>query len=159
MRRLAVIIVLGLVVGACGRVAEKVAENVAENQPGVGNVDINQTDGTVKLEVKGDEEEGSVVFGGGDVPSDFPIPLPDGGEVQTVVDATQNSERTVSVTVTYPLDRYDEIVEFYKEWADGLPGDTQVAVTTGSYKNAIFVNDTEGLSVARRPEPFPPLRR
>ncbi len=155
MRKLAVLLALGLVLGACGRVAQNVAENVAEkvaeNQTGAENVDIQQNEGTIKVEVQGGDQEGTISVGAGEVQEDFHIPLPDGGEVQTVLDITQNGERVVNVTVAYPLDRYDELVSFYKDWADGLPGDTQVSITSGSYQNAIFVNDTEGVSVTVAP--------
>lgn len=158
MRKLVVIVALGLVVASCGRVAQKVTENVAEKvaektaeqaagDSGDANVDINQDEGTVNIQVEEDGKKGSLTIGGNEVPADFPIPLPDGGEVIAVIDTTQDGKRATTVSLTYPADRWDELVAFFQDWADGLPGDTQVTVTTGSIQSASFFNDEAEVGV------------
>lgn len=109
MRTLAILAFLGLVVAACSPsdVADKVVENAVESQDGDVDVDIDSDDGSIT--VKGEDGE-VATFGGGDLPDDLPIPLPDGGEVQQVI-ATNDGN---SVTLWYPADDFDSIADFFK---------------------------------------------
>jgi len=56
--------------------------------------------------------------GGGssvDLPDGLEIPVPDGGEVTTVLDDSSY----LAVALNYPLDRYDDIVAFYDDYTEG----------------------------------------
>ncbi len=136
MSRLVLIAALALVAAACGSVAERVVENAVENNAGIENVEIDQDSGEISIEFDDEDGSGSLTFGGGEIPDGFPIPLPDGGQVVAVIE--QGDFQTVSLT--YPGDRYDDVVEFFQEWADGLPGQTDVSTSTGSFQSASFIN-------------------
>ncbi|MFV1960627.1 MAG: hypothetical protein ACC658_02220 [Acidimicrobiia bacterium] len=89
-------------------------EQILENQEGVGNVEINEEDGTFKIEIEDEEGDVSAVFGGGEVPDGFPIPIADGGTVAAVLE--QQSDSTVSLT--YDGADYDKLKAFYEEWVN-----------------------------------------
>jgi hypothetical protein len=81
-----------LVLGACS--GGEIAEEVIENQEGVQDVDIDEDSGEINI----DTDDGSATFGGGEIPDGFPIDVPDGGEVQAVIE----SDGGASVTIVYP---------------------------------------------------------
>ncbi len=89
-------------------------EQILEGQEGVGNVEIDEDDGTFKIEIEDEEGNVSAVIGGGDVPDGFPIPVADGGTVMAVFE--QQSDSTVSIS--YDGADYDAIKAFYEEWVD-----------------------------------------
>ena len=101
---------LVMTLAACSPSA--LTEQIIESQEGVGNVEIDEEDGTVKLEIEDEEGDVSAVFGGGDVPNGFPIPIADGGTVIAVIE--QQSDSTVSLS--YDSADYDTIKAFYEEW-------------------------------------------
>lgn len=82
-------------------------------------VQIDENSGSVVIEVEDEEGGGSAVIGGGEVPADFPIPVPDGGTVVAVF--TQDSDATV--TLTYPASEYDSLVATYQAFVDGTGGE------------------------------------
>ena len=96
-----------LVLGACS--GGEIAEEVIENQEGVQDVDIDEDSGEINI----DTDDGSATFGGGEIPDGFPIDVPDGGEVQAVIE----SDGGASVTIVYP-GGYDDIVAFYESWVN-----------------------------------------
>ncbi len=87
-------------------------EQILEGQEGVDNVEIDEEDGSIKIEVSDDEGGGSVSIGGGDVPDDFPIPVADGGTVMAVMEQGSDS----SVSLTYDSADFDAIKAFYEQW-------------------------------------------
>lgn len=89
------------------------AENVIEQSGDVGNIEIDENDGTVVIEIQDDDGDTSAVIGGGDVPDDFPIPVPDGGNVMAVV--TQGVD--TSLSITYPQDQFENLKDFYSDYA------------------------------------------
>jgi hypothetical protein len=89
-------------------------EQIIEGQEGIGDVEINEDDGTFKIEIEDEEGDVSAVIGGGDVPDGFPIPVADGGTVMAVFE--QQSDSTVSIS--YDGADYDAIKAFYEEWVD-----------------------------------------
>jgi hypothetical protein len=89
-------------------------EQIIESQEGVGDVEIDEDEGTVKIEIEDEEGDASVVFGGGEVPEGFPIPIADGGTVLQVVEVQSNS----SVSLNYEVADYDRVKAFYEEWID-----------------------------------------
>ena len=106
-----------LTLSACS--GADVAEGILENQEGVGDVEIDENNGSVVIEVEDEDGGGSAVIGGGDVPDGFPIPVPDGGTVVSVF--TQDADAIV--TLTYPASEYDSLVATYQDFVDGTGGE------------------------------------
>lgn len=102
--------VAAMVIAACGSASETVAEQIIESGDGVTDVNIDGDQVTVEF----DDEEGggSIVIGGGEVPDGLAIEVPGGGEVTTSFE--QDSSYVVSLA--YPLDEFDNLVEFYTDW-------------------------------------------
>jgi len=88
------------------------AEQVLESQEGIENVEIDEDTGEVKIEVEG-EDGGSLSVGGGEVPDDFPIPIPDGGEIRAVFE----TEDEANVQASYGSGDFDAIKAFYEDWS------------------------------------------
>jgi hypothetical protein len=112
-RWIAVSVTLVMTLAACS--SSTLTEQIIESQEGVGNVEIDEEDGTVKIEIENEEGDVSAVFGGGDVPSGFPIPIADGGTVVAVIEQDSNS----TVSLSYDSADYDTIKAFYEEWIAG----------------------------------------
>lgn len=108
-RRYAVAFVVALLVlAACS--GGDIAENILEGQDGLDNVDISENGGTVSLDFEGEDgESGSMTFGGGDLPDDMPIDIPDGGEVVAVVSV----EGSGHVSLLYS-DDYASVISFFE---------------------------------------------
>jgi hypothetical protein len=102
-------VVLTLVLAACGTA---ITEQLIESQEGVGNVEIDENSGSVVIEFEDEEGETSAVIGGGELPADFPIPVPDGGDVVAVVDSGGDQ----SASITYPSSEFNDIKDFYANW-------------------------------------------
>lgn len=104
--------VLALGVLACSP-GEELTERVLESQEGIGNVEIDEQSGEVRIEGEGGDASG--VLGGGEVPDEFPVDVPNGGEVQAVLE--QGSDATVSIV--YRDDDFDSIAGFFELWVEG----------------------------------------
>ncbi len=103
-----VVLGVSLILAACQSASETIAEQLAEQVEGVDNVEIDTDTGQVKIET----DEGSVTIGGGELPDDFPVPLPDGYQVASVFTA----DGTSAVSLAYPEGDFDEIVAFFDDW-------------------------------------------
>lgn len=125
---------LTLTLSACS--GADVAEGILENQEGLGDVEIDENNGSVVIEVDDEDGGGSAVIGGGDVPDGFPIPVPDGGTVVSVF--TQDADAIV--TLTYPASEYDSLVSAYQDFVDGSGG--EVSTVTSSNPSSITWNVT-----------------
>ena len=99
-----------LVLTACS--GGKVAERIIEGQEGVGNVEISEDDGTVEMEIETEDGDASIVIGGGELPKDFPIDVPGGGTIQSVMEA----EGSASVSFEYGESEFASVVAFYESW-------------------------------------------
>jgi hypothetical protein len=108
-----VVLGLTLILAACQSASETIAEQLAEQVEGVDNVEIDTDSGQVKIET----DEGAVTIGGGELPDDFPIPLPDGYQVVSVFTA----EGTSAVSLAYPEGNFDDIVAFFDDWTSSQP--------------------------------------
>ena len=102
-------VVLTLVLAACGTA---ITEQLIESQEGVGNVEIDENGGSVVVEFEDEEGETSGVIGGGDVPADFPVPVPSGGTVMGVFTTAGDT----SLSITYPSSEFNDIKDFYANW-------------------------------------------
>ena len=108
-----VVLGVSLILAACQSASETIAEQLAEQVEGVDNVEIDTDTGQVKIET----DEGSVTIGGGELPDDFPVPLPDGYQVASVFTA----DGTSAVSLAYPEGDFDEIVAFFDDWTSSQP--------------------------------------
>jgi hypothetical protein len=132
-----------LAMSACS--GADVAEQILESQEGVGDVDINENNGSVQIEVQDEGGEGSVVIGGGEVPADFPIPVPDGGTVAMAISTGDGA----SVTITYPASEYDSLVSTYQSFVDGSGGDvTTMDSSTPRSKTWSVTTETESYYIS-----------
>lgn len=114
IRILAVLAMSAMVVSACSSAAEELTEQIIESG-GNGDVEVDMNDGTVSISVAGEDGSGSFTVGGGELPEDFPVPIPDGGEVVSVFE----SEGDAAVSVLYDAGSYDEVSAFYEDWVAG----------------------------------------
>lgn len=116
-KTIATITILTMALGACSP-GEELAEQLIESQEGIDDIEIDEEDGQVRIEVEDEEGNTSGVIGGGDIPDDFPIDVPAGGEVQAVFQ--QGSDTTVNLT--YNQD-FESIKDFYEDWVDDNGGE------------------------------------
>lgn len=114
MRKLApVVLTIILVTAACSSAAEIAVEQLAEADDAVSNVEIN--DREIAVEFEDSEGGGSLVIGGGEIPGDSPIPVPEGGDVASSI----VQDNSFGAIVNFPASAYDELVGFYESWIGG----------------------------------------
>lgn len=134
------IVILAMVNVACGSLAEKATEQVLEKaieSGGDGNVelDLDAEGGSFSVQT----DEGSMNFGSGlDLPDTLEIPVPNDGNVTS----TQSGDGYVHATITYPRERFDEVVAFYENWVGAQAGDFQTANSQYSNDGEIFRTST-----------------
>jgi hypothetical protein len=114
IRILVVLAMSALVVSACSNAAEELTEQIVESS-GDGDVEVDVNDGTVSISVEGEDGSGAFTIGGGELPEDFPVPIPDGGDVASVFEG----EGDAAVSVLYDDGNYDEVAAFYEDWVAG----------------------------------------
>jgi hypothetical protein len=139
-----VLIALALLLTACQTAAENLTEQILE-QAGDGDVDIDLDTGEVSLET----DEGSVTIGGGELPSDFPIPIPDGYQVTSVFTA----DDAASVGLAYPAGDYDAIVAFFDDWTSSQSEEwsnstSSISGEDGTIDSASWTQDDGGSFIA-----------
>lgn len=123
MRRvgLALLVVLAT---ACGAIGENLAEEMIEQSAEAGGGDVNidiDDEGQVSMSGSGPEgEQFDMTMGGGEIPDDFPIPVMDGGTVIAVNSMSSGDESSTGVSIEYPADAFDQLVDFYQDYVDGL---------------------------------------
>lgn len=118
VRLVALLGVLALAIAACG--GGELAEQVIEGQEGIEDVEIDEDDGSVNITIEGEDGDVSAVFGGGEVPDDFPVPIAPGGEVVAVMEASTGD----NLTLEYPAGQFESIKDFYQSWVDSTGGET-----------------------------------
>jgi hypothetical protein len=110
------------VFAACSSPSEVIAEQLAEQVDGVDNVEIDSDTGEVRIET----DDGSLSIGGGDLPDDFSVSLPDGYRVTSVYEAEGDS----AVSVIYPPGGFDDVAQALDNWVDSQPGEWRTSSTT-----------------------------
>jgi hypothetical protein len=146
-RTIVLLSAMTLALSACSGedIAGNIAEEVLENQEGVGDVEIDENNGSIVIEVEDEDGGGSAVIGGGDVPDDFPIPVPDGGSVNF----SSSNEQGTSLNITYPVSEYESLVATYQTFADGVGGDVTTYNTTNPNSQTWLVStETESYSIS-----------
>jgi hypothetical protein len=135
-----------LFVASCG--GGNAVEEILESQEGIDNVEFNEGDGSFtitddegntlsvteddqSLTITGDDGETAAVFGGGELPDGFPIPVLPGGTVQSVIETPQGS--LVILEFSTADSDYDTLVAYYeafsKESGVTVIGSTKIDAT------------------------------
>ena len=126
----AAMIGLALVATSCGAAAEKLSEEAAERaieSAGVGDVELDVSGDGDEFTVNIDSEDGSFAVGSDvEIPGELQIPVPDGGNATTA----GAQDGAVFVSITYPIDRYDELVAFYDDWTSGTGDEWDSSTST-----------------------------
>ncbi|MGD2101872.1 MAG: hypothetical protein PVG83_06510 [Acidimicrobiia bacterium] len=103
-----------LLLAACSpgeELAEELAEQALEEQGG-GDVEIDSDSGEVNIE----SDDGSFTIGGGEIPTDWPVDVPSGGEVLAV---GEDQDGGGTLSMEFVGADYDDMVAFYDSWVDG----------------------------------------
>ena len=143
--------VLATVLAACGTASETIAERAFESE-GDGDVDVevDEGDGSVSVEFEDEDGGGSATFGGGEIPDDFPIPVPGGGTIIQVVELGDGAQ---SVSLQYGTGDFDRISDEFIEYFEGF-SDTQTTTGTGEdpFLNLLSAEGGVSVSVVGSPE-------
>lgn len=127
----AVLLVASACASATERLTDQAAEGLAENiiehavEADSGediNVDIDLGDGEdASISIGSEDGDSSFNMGSSsEIPQGFLVPVPDGGTVTTSMEDNSDPDAAFAmVMVTYPVERFDELVEFYADWFDG----------------------------------------
>ncbi len=133
MRRMTVLVVVAaLTLSACGKAAETAVEKAAEQATEQalesdaagdgGDVDVDLGTDSEGINISGtDAETGENVqiqMGGSEIPADFPMPLPDTGEVVNVSFLTMDDVTAYEVRLQIDPKDWKAIREFYTQWMD-----------------------------------------
>lgn len=103
-----------LLLAACSpgeELAEELAEQALEGEGG-GDVEIDTDSGEVSIE----SDDGSFTIGGGEIPTDWPVDVPSGGEVLAV---GEDQDGGGTLSMEFAGADYDDMVAFYDSWVDG----------------------------------------
>ncbi len=150
------VIALALIAAACGG-GDNLAEAIVNSQTD-GNVNISNdgqtitfetedgtgtinTDGEGNISFEGTDESGgqiSLSGAGGEVPSDFPLPIAPGG----TVGLTMNSPEGELYTITYPNEVFDQLAEMYTEYMTNTPGEESISSGTFEGLKSFFAKIT-----------------
>jgi hypothetical protein len=142
-----------LVATSCGAAAEKLSEEAAERaleSASGGDVELDVSGDGDEFTVNVDSEDGTFSIGSDiELPSELQIPVPDGGSATTA--GTQ--EGSAFASITYPIDRYDELVAFYDNWTAGTGGEWDTSTSTfemdgQTQRSASWAENTVGSYIA-----------
>jgi hypothetical protein len=124
VRKLIPLAALALVASACGNIAENIAEEAIERgleAEGGGNVDIDlDSDGEGTIEIQSDDGDSTISMGGGELPDDLQIPIPDGYEVVGSSTLSSGGQTYIGTTLQYPVSKVEDLVEFYTDYFAGF---------------------------------------
>lgn len=121
---IAVTVVLALLSGACSS-DEPTAQTTGE-QAAAEDAQNDEVEETPQVEVTGEQQDGSTVPSGVELPSGFPVPIPDGGTGTWTGISPDNGAAALS----YSPGSFDEIVAFYDDWASEA-GDDLLSTESG----------------------------
>lgn len=145
-KRLALIIAATHIVAACGGTddsADALISRIVEQAGGEGADMSTSDDGEFTLTI---EDEGGTAQAtlGGDLPSDFPFPLPDEYEVGTSVQFEDEGGTSYTAVIQVSGDAFDATKEMYESWLEdeGFTVDTmEIQGTEG--KGAVITGDRD----------------
>lgn len=120
-----IVLVLSMTVAACSTATDAAIGRIVEADESISDVAID--DGEIMVEFEDSEGGGLLTVGGGDVPEGFPLPVPDGG----VVESSFAQGGTFGLFIRYPRPEYDTLYSFYEQWvgenADAVLAKTETA--------------------------------
>ncbi len=154
--RMAIVAGMGVVLSSCGAVTENVAENLAEtaverameNETGESvDFDLDASGDSMVISIDTPDGSQEMTFGSGEVPDGFPIPIPDGATVQSVV---TTGDQGAFVTATAPASAFDAIVELY----EGYYAEFDDVISTNGPDQASWASEsaTSFVTIARSGE-------
>ena len=119
-----------IVATSCGAAAEKLSEEAVERaieSGGGGDVELDVSGDGDEFTVNVESEDGTFSVGSDvEIPSELQIPVPGGGSATSA--GTQDG--AVFVSITYPTERYDELVAFYDNWTSGTGDEWDTSTAT-----------------------------
>jgi hypothetical protein len=142
--RTTIVTAMGVALASCGAVTENVAENLAEtaveraieSETGESvDFDIDASGDSMVMNIETPDGTQEMTFGGGEIPEGFPLPLPDGATVQSVVTA---GEAGAFVTATAPASEFDAIVDLYESFF----ADFDDVITTSGPEQASWASES-----------------
>ncbi|MEA3511146.1 MAG: hypothetical protein U9R51_06900 [Actinomycetota bacterium] len=101
-----------ITVAACSTASDIAMERIVESDESISGVAID--DGEITVEFDESEGGGSLTVGGGEIPDGFPLPVPDGG----VIESSFGQGGTFGLFVRYPRSEYEALYSFYEQWVD-----------------------------------------
>lgn len=141
MKRMALILAIGLVATACGgtdQIAENLTEQIIEAETG-GDIDVSTgDDGEVSISIEGEDGSGSATFGG-DLPDGFPFPLPDDYTVGGSMSFEDDSGTSYTVSIQVDGDDYDAVKAMYESWLDSEGFKVDVIDVSGDQGKGCFM--------------------
>jgi hypothetical protein len=121
-------VVLMIGAAACGGGAtHEVAENILEQQPGVQNVEVDDT--SISMSFESEEGDISMEMGTGDLPDGFPFPIPDGCDVVGSSRWEGPDGVAMQAGLEFPPAEFDAIVGFYEAFLEDEGFDITKTVT------------------------------
>ncbi len=120
MKRITMLIATMLLLASCGAVAEKAGERIVEEAiekaaEEEGDIDVDLDDGGITI--SGSDGETFQIGEGVEIPSDFPIPILGGGTA--VYSVNDPAGGAVALTMEYPNDALDALIEMYDNYFTG----------------------------------------
>ncbi len=151
MKRLVLVMALALIVAACGGtndLSDAVANDVIDQIAG-DNVDISTSDGgSITLSVDDAEGSGQASFGD-KLPSDFPLPLPDGYEVGVSMQFEEESGTSYTAVIQVSADAFDATKAMYAAWFEAEDFTVDLSEFQGSEgQAAFFIADRDDVSAS-----------
>lgn len=150
-RLLVLLMVMAIAATGCAGAAENIVENALENaiedEGGSGNVniEIDEDEGSASIET----DEGSIQIGGTDIPSDFPLPIPDYEEVSGVITSSQEGTESTQIILSFDPDDIDEVADLYEEFFNDQGWETtRTDTTSGDIRNLWIGGISGGIDAA-----------
>lgn len=154
MRVIPIVGVMALVLAGCGGVSEKIAEKAAEKAieqgleaEGGGDVDIDLNEESGQIKVETEDGTQTMQMGGGEVPSELTIPLPDGYTVVMSMVTPGPDGTDILLNLEYPESSTSDLVAFYQ---DHFAGETDVSESNFSGDGSetwMWVSSNQNVSV------------
>lgn len=111
VRKLVIALVWTVAVTACSNSATPTTTAMS---PSEARVEIDPTGGELRIGLPSPEEgDGNTST---DLPPDFPMPVPDGGEIVNTVVSSAGERDDFHVIVHYPSDHFERLGEVYRTW-------------------------------------------
>lgn len=146
MKPLIALIALGLVLAGCGSAAEEIAERAAEAGAG-GDVDIEVDDEGGQFTIESEDGSQTVNVGGGELPAELTIPIPDGYEIVGSSVIQQDDEMIVSVVLVFPGGDVEAIASHFDDYYGSTDGINRTQTSFEGGTQYVWLTE-DGASVA-----------